>query len=111
MKTLLTSLFTAAALAGAAAPAVADIMEYQDYTADSVRLLRDPENRIPANIEQPDAFDRAGEARSLSYTGSYRQEFSNEPATVGSATAQVSDQSAEARSLYYTGSYRQEFAR
>jgi hypothetical protein len=75
MKTLLTSLFTAAALAAAAAPAVADIMEYQDYTADSVRLLRDPENRIPLDIEQPGAFDAAAEAQSLPYTGSYREEF------------------------------------
>ena len=75
MKTLLTSLFAAAALAAPAAPAVADILESQDYTADSVRLLQDPENRIPINIEQPGAVDRAGEARSLHYTGSYRQEF------------------------------------
>jgi hypothetical protein len=111
MKTLLTSLFTAAALAAAAAPAAADIMESQDYTADSVRLLRAPENTIEPGMGRPGAFDGAAEARSLPYTGSYREEFANGGGTSGSATAKSFDKSAEARSLYYTGSYREEFAK
>jgi len=107
-KTPLAPLVAAATLGLAAAPAVADTL--QGYTADSVRLIRAPENKLDRKAEEPGPFDKAAAARSLHYTGSHRQEFASEPATGALAAAPARDLAAEARSLSYTGSYRQEFA-
>jgi hypothetical protein len=82
----------------------------QDYTADSVRLIRAPENKVDRKAEETGPFDKAAEARSLSHTGSHRQEFANESGASRGATTSARDMAAEARSLSYTGSYRQEFA-